>query len=84
MVEWLGHQTRNPEIPGSSPALTTWISAHQLLISYSMLVNSQLVYLLPVWILNLLSLFQEVCFIGPEKLQRAEVNLVYTAFYIGI
>ena len=31
MVKWLGHQTHNLEIPGSSPALTTsWISSHQL------------------------------------------------------
>ena len=78
MVEWSRHQTQNPEIPSSRPP------AGFQLISYSMLVNSQLVYLLPVWILNLLSLFQEVCFISLEKLQRAEVNLVYTAFYIGI
>ena len=56
MVEWLGRRPRNPEFPGSSPTLN--LSSKELFLSSpefnssAALVNSHLVCLLPVGILN--------------------------------
>ena len=62
MAEWFGCQISNLEILSSSTALTTgWICfsyGSPWLDSSDALVNGQLVCLLPVGILNLLSLFQ--------------------------
>jgi len=55
MANWSACQTRNPAVPGSSPALTTtWIcfSVSPEFKSLATLVNSQLVCLQPVGILN--------------------------------
>ena len=53
MAEWLGRGTLNPEVAGSSPALTTnlelFLGGPQFNFSV-MLVNSQLVCLPPVGI----------------------------------
>ena len=50
MAKWLGHQTCNLEVPGSSPALTTWICFTVAPFSNPRprFVNSQLVWLPPV------------------------------------
>ena len=66
VAEWLGRWTWNPEVAGSSPALTTKL---QLFLdrpefNFSvMLVNSQLVCLTPVWIFNQVMLICIICFI---------------------
>ena len=56
VAEWAACRTRNPAVLGSSPALTTtWICFSVALSSNpsaATLVNSQLVCLLPVGILN--------------------------------
>ena len=60
VADWLGRGTWNRETPSSSPALTTagFVPGGAWFYSSAALVNSQLVCLLPVGILNLLSLFQ--------------------------
>ena len=61
MAKWLGRRTLNPEVAGSSPALTTklelFLGGPQFNSSV-MFVNSQLVCLLPVGI------FKPVMFIS--------------------
>ena len=54
MPEWLGRLTTNPEVPGSSPALTTWnfFTVAPVSNPRPRFVNSQLVCLPPVGILN--------------------------------
>ena len=55
MAEWLDRCTCNSEAPSSSPALTgSWICVHcsPVFKSLAMLLNSQLVCLRPVGILN--------------------------------
>ena len=55
VAEWLGRRTWNPEVPGSSPTLTTsWICNTVASSSnpWPRYVNSQLVSLRPVGILN--------------------------------
>ena len=54
MAEQLQGWTRNPEALSSSPALTaSWIASWLSQVKFStMLVNSQLVHLLPIGILN--------------------------------
>ena len=55
MAEWSARRTRNPAVPGSSPALaTSWDLFHGTpeFKSSATLVNSQLVCLRPVGILN--------------------------------
>ena len=79
VAEWLGHRTWNPVIPCSSPALTTcWVffSVSPCFNSSTALVHHQLVCLLPVEVLNLLSLFRWPRE-APEKPQRGEVNALH-------
>ena len=59
MVEWSACWTRNPVVPGSSPALaTSWLSCFSVVprtfksSATRTLVNSQLICLRPVEILN--------------------------------
>ena len=54
MTQWLGRRTRNPEAPGSSLALTTWICFTVAPFSNTKprSVNSQLVCLPPAGIFS--------------------------------
>ena len=55
MAEWSACRTRNPAVPGSSPALSLLLNlflGSPEFKSSAMLVNSQLVCLRPVGILN--------------------------------
>ena len=66
MAKWLGHQTLNPEVMGSSPTLTTQLElflGRPQFNSSATFVNSQLVCLLPVGILNHVMFICIICFI---------------------
>ena len=64
MVQWLGHWTCNLEVPGSSPPLCHDLDLFSVVPNSTppRFVNSQLVCLLPVEILNLLCLILIICF----------------------
>ena len=65
MTEWLGRRTWNPEVAGSSPALTTklelFLGGPQFNSSV-MFVNSQLVCLPPVGIFKPVMFIWNICF----------------------
>ena len=55
VAEWSARRNRNPAVPGSSSALTTYLDlfhGSSEFKSSATLANSQLVCLRPVWILN--------------------------------
>ena len=72
MAQWSGHWTHNPLVRGLIPALTTcWICSRFVPSSNPqpcMLVNSQVVRLLPVGIIKHIMFYLNYCFIIPEKL----------------
>ena len=77
VAQWLGRLPWDPEIPGLRPALTArWTWEFSVVPGSTALVNSQLVCLRPVGILNSCCCYSvpSLCFIGPEMPLWGAVN----------
>ena len=80
MAEWSTSRTRNPAVPGSSPALTTtWFCFSVALKSSVTLLNSQLVCLRPVGILSTVNYIQFELFVSVVCSAPLALLLINTA-----